>query len=335
MRSLVFKIIGALLLLGSLALGWFWIDYQSFLERGLAVDGQSTEFTVKPGMSLHRIAWGLHEREILDRPRYLILLGRLSGNAQQIQAGEYRIEPGTTPEELLGAMVRGQVIQYALTLVEGWNFREMMAAVNANPHLKHTLKGADVDAIMAAIGRPGEHPEGCFFPDTYHFPRDLTDREFLERAYYAMEKRLAAEWGGRDEGLPFESPYEALIMASIVEKETGAPTERPAIAGVFIRRLEKGMRLQTDPTVIYGLGEAYDGNIRRRDLERLTPYNTYRIQGLPPTPIAMPGGAALHAVMHPKDGTALYFVSKGDGSHHFSATLKEHNAAVRKYQLGH
>lgn len=333
MRSLIFKIAGVLLLVGGLALGWLWVDYQSFQERPLAVGEQGAEFAVKPGMSLRSVARHLHEREILDRPRYLVLLGRLAGNAQQIQAGEYRIDPGTTPAQLLEAMVRGRVIQYALTLVEGWNFREMMAAVNASPHLEHTLSGAAPAEIMAAIGRPEEHPEGRFFPDTYHFPRGLSDREFLERAYRAMEERLSHEWAGRSEGLPFETPYEALIMASIVEKETGVPNERPAIAGVFIRRLEKGMRLQTDPTVIYGLGEAYDGNIRRRDLESYTPYNTYRIGGLPPTPIAMPGGAALHAVMHPADGNALYFVSKGDGSHYFSATLQEHNEAVRKYQL--
>lgn len=333
MRSLVFKIAGVLLLLGSLALGWLWIDYQSFQERPLAVGEQGAEFAIEPGMSLRSVARRLHEQGILDRPRYLVLLGRLAGNAQQIQAGEYRIDPGTTPAQLLDNMVRGRVIQYALTLVEGWNFREMVAAVNASAHLEHTLSGATPAEIMAAIGRPEEHPEGRFFPDTYHFPRGLSDREFLKRAYRAMEEHLAQEWAARSEGLPFESPYEALIMASIVEKETGVPNERPAIAGVFIRRLEKGMRLQTDPTVIYGLGEAYDGNIRKRDLESYTPYNTYRISGLPPTPIAMPGGAALHAVMHPADGNTLYFVSKGDGSHYFSATLQEHNEAVRKYQL--
>lgn len=333
MRRVFLKITGVLLLAVALAFGWFWNDYRAFQERPLAVGEAGADFTVEKGASLQGIARRLGERGILERPRYLVLLGRLAGNAQQIQAGEYHIAPGTTPAQFLDAMVRGQVIQYALTLVEGWNFREVMAAVSASEHLEHTLSGASPEEIMTAIGRSGEHPEGRFFPDTYHFPRGLSDREFLQRAYEAMEEHLTREWANRSEDLPFESAYEALTMASIVEKETGVPGERPEIAGVFIRRLEKGMRLQTDPTVIYGMGEAYDGNIRRRDLETYTPYNTYRISGLPPTPIAMPGAEALHAVMHPADGNALYFVSKGDGSHYFSSTLEEHNAAVRKYQL--
>jgi UPF0755 protein len=230
-------------------------------------------------------------------------------------------------------MISGKVRQYALTLVEGWNFRQVMDAVQSHPSLAHTLQGLENAAIMAQLGHPDEHPEGRFLPDTYHFPKGLSDVAFLQRAYDAMAQTLAQEWEGRAVGLPLQTPYEALILASIVEKETGLASERQAIAGVFVRRLEKRMRLQTDPTVIYGMGERYDGNIRKQDLLEDTPYNTYRRLGLPPTPIAMPGRDAIHATLHPDDSQNIYFVSRGDGSHHFSATLEEHNNAVIKYQL--
>jgi len=333
MAERLFKLLGALLLLLSLIGGWYGYAYKSFAQRPLQVGEAGVQLELLPGESFSAMARELEQRSIIDDARYLKWMARLKGVSHRIQAGEYRITPGTTPPELLSMLVAGRVEQYTLTLVEGWSFREVMEAVRSHPKLRQTLDAADPQTVMAQLGYPGQHPEGRFFPDTYHFPGNLTDVEFLRRAYRAMERRLAQEWAERAEGLPYETPYEALVMASIVEKETGQPDERAAIAGVFVRRLQRGMRLQTDPTVIYGLGAGFDGNLRRRDLRGDTPYNTYRHHGLPPTPIAMPGGAALHAALHPAEGDALYFVSRGDGSHHFSATLEEHNRAVARYQL--
>jgi UPF0755 protein len=239
-----------------------------------------------------------------------------------------------TPESLLRKLAGGEVIQHAITLIEGQTFREMLALIAANDKIVHTLDGASAGEIMARLGHEGENPEGRFLPDTYHFPQGTTDLAFLQRAYNAMERLLAGEWAARARGLPLNTPYEALTLASIVEKETGLAEERPAIAGVFIRRLLKGMRLQTDPTVIYGLGERFDGDLRAGDLRTDTPYNTYTREGLPPTPIAMPGAASIHAVLHPDKGDTLYFVANGNGGHYFSRTLKEHESAVQKFQLG-
>lgn len=321
------------MLLASFAGGWLLLDYRHFVRSPLDVGGDGARYVVSPGSSLRQLARGLAQRGILEHPRYLVWLGRWEGAAHQLQAGEYVIEPGTTPRQLMAMLVAGKVRLHALTVVEGWSFAQLMEAVHAHEALDHSLRGLEAAQIMARIGHPEEHPEGRFFPETYNFPRGTTDVQFLRRAYHAMEQRLAREWAERVPDLPLDTPYEALILASIVEKETAVAAERPMIAGVFIRRLERGMRLQTDPTVIYGMGADYDGNLRRSDLEDDGPYNTYTRRGLPPTPIAMPGGAALHAVLHPAPGKALYFVAKGDGSHHFSDTLQEHNRAVIKYQL--
>ena len=220
-----------------------------------------------------------------------------------------------------------------MTILEGWTFRQIMTVVQNNEVLVQALSGNTESEIMEKLGRPGEKAEGRFFPDTYHFPRDTTDLDFLRRAYNTMARVLDEEWQHRDVGLPYTSPYEALIMASIVEKETSIPTERDKIAGVFIRRLQRGMLLQTDPTVIYAIGESFDGDIKDRDLALDSPYNTYVYKGLPPTPIAAPGRAAIWAALHPDEGNALYFVAMGDGHHYFSDTLAEHNRAVAKYQL--
>ena len=227
----------------------------------------------------------------------------------------------------------GKSISHSLTLLEGWNIRQVRAAVAGHDALVHTLSDVDDAELMRRLDRADAHPEGRFFPDTYQFPRGMTDLEFLRRALQKMDEELAAAWAGRADDIPLKNAYEALILASIVEKETGQADERPAIAGVFSRRLTKGMKLQTDPTVIYGMGERFDGNIRKKDLREDTPYNTYVHHGLPPTPICMPGREALRAAVNPAPGRALYFVARGDGSHAFSATLKEHNAAVRRYQL--
>jgi UPF0755 protein len=333
MRVILFKLLGALLLVGSLVAGWLWLDYRNFTTTPMHLPDDGLEYVVEPGTVLVAIGRDLEGRGVLASSRYLIWMGRLTGSTTRIKAGTYQLTPGTTPEGLLKQLVEGKVAQFPLTLVEGWSFRQVLDALAAHPRLKQTLTGLSDEDIMARLGHPGEHPEGRFYPDTYRFPQGLSDLAFLQRAYHAMEERLAYEWERRAEGLPYRNAYEGLIMASIVEKETGLTSERPIIAGVFVRRLQKRMRLQTDPTVIYGLGLDFDGNLRRRDLENTTPYNTYRIRGLPPTPIAMPGGDALHAAFHPAPGDELYFVSRGDGSHKFSATLEEHNAAVVKYQL--
>ena len=333
MKNRLFKLLGLLVLLGSLAGGWVLMEYRLFTENAMAVPAGGTTVVVAPGTPLSGVAEALQRKGLIDHPRFFVWMARLRGKATAVQAGEYRIDPGLTPPRLLAKMAAGEVVQYDLTLVEGWTIHQTLAAVRQHPRLKHTLGKASPEEVMARIGHPDQHPEGRFLPDTYHFPSGTTDVAFLQRAYRAMEEALAAAWKERAEDLPYNRPYEALIMASIIEKETAVPAERRQIAGVFVRRLEKGMRLQTDPTVIYGLGQGFDGNIRRRDLRRDTPYNTYLHSGLPPTPIAMPGAESIEAALHPAPGDALYFVSKGDGSHHFSATLEEHNRAVRRYQL--
>ncbi|MFP4244400.1 MAG: endolytic transglycosylase MltG, partial [Ectothiorhodospira sp.] len=250
---------------------------------------------------------------------------------RELRAGEYRIEPGSTPRDLLALFVSGRTIQYRLVIPEGWSFQRMMNAINAHPHLENTLEEEDHPELMERLGRPGTHPEGWFFPDTYHFPGGTTDMDFLRRAHRRMEQELDAIWENRTEGLPLETPYEALILASIVEREAGQG-EKPRVAAVFIERLRRGMRLQSDPTIIYGMDQ-FDGDIRRLDLRRDTPYNTYTRDGLPPTPIALPGRDSLEAVTHPAESDALFFVGRGDGTHHFSKTYREHREAVIRHQL--
>jgi len=272
-------------------------------------------------------------QKIINDPWLFILLAKVKGVETRVRAGEYQIETGMTADELLEKFIQGSALQYSFTVIEGWSFRQMLAAIAEDPVIEHTLEGKSNQEIMTLVGYPEQHPEGMFFPDTYRFPKGTSDVDFLRRAYQVMQKHLTREWNQRDSDLPLESSYEALILASIIEKETGAGFERPLISGVFIQRLKKNMRLQTDPTIIYGLGEKFDGDIRFRDLKKDTPYNTYLHAGLTPTPIALPGLEAIHAALHPAKTEALYFVSKGDGTHHFSATLDEHNTAVRRYQL--
>jgi UPF0755 protein len=327
------RLLGILILVGSLLLGWLWQHYERFLDTPMTLPEEGVIYEVMPGSGLGRIARDLAELGILDDPLYLRLHGRWSALSRQLHAGEFRLEPGLTPRELLPLFASGKTVDYPLTLLEGWTFSQVRQALAAHPVLLQTIAGKSDGEVMAAIGMPGQHPEGRFFPDTYRFPRGTTDIDFLRRAHERMQQVLSAAWAQRADGLPLKSPDEALVLASIVEKETGLPAERGEIAGVFVRRLKRGMRLQTDPTVIYGLGESFDGNLRRRDLLRDTPYNTYTRAGLPPTPICMPGEEAIRAALNPADGDALYFVSRGDGSHVFSATLAAHNAAVRRYQL--
>jgi UPF0755 protein len=309
-------------------------QYQDFRKTPLNIPESGVVYEIAAGTSLKQLAYDLQRRGITGHPHYLVWLGRELDLAHRLQAGEYEITAGMTPENLLRKLAGGEVIQHAITLIEGQTFKEMLAVITANGDLVHTLDGVGTEELMTRLGHEGEHPEGRFLPDTYHFPQGTTDLAFLTRAYNAMERHLTDAWAGREEGLPLETPYEALILASIVEKETGVAGERPVIAGVFIRRLQKGMRLQTDPTVIYGLGDRFDGNLRASDLRNDTPYNTYTRDGLPPTPIAMPGAASIHAVLHPDKGDALFFVADGSGGHYFSRTLKEHELAVQKFQLG-
>ncbi len=300
-------------------------------NTGLDTDNKT--YTVKRGLSLKHFAADLHRDGVLPNRYSIIWLAYLRGQHRQLKAGEYRFESGISQRQLLDMVVAGNSIKYTLLIPEGWNFYEVMRRLNATEKLDHSLKDLKPEAIMARLGYADMHPEGRFFPDTYQYSAGTSDVTVLKNAFERMESNLNKQWQDRDPDLPYDTAYKALIMASIVEKETAVATERAEIAGVFVNRLRKGMRLQTDPTVIYGIGSKFDGNIRRRDLRRDTPYNTYTRKGLPPTPIAMPGGDAIFAALHPAKTKNLYFVSRGDGSHKFSATYKEHNQAVKKYQL--
>jgi len=333
-RKLLRLLAGAVvvLLIVTASAGWFVIEQRRALDAPLTVPRGGVDYVIPAGASLNHVAQDLAASGVLANPRSLVTYARWHGRAGGIKAGEYRIETGTTAITLLDQLIAGRVVQHTLTLVEGWTFKQMMAAIAADDRLEHTLTGLAEDAIMARLGLAGQYLEGRFFADTYHFPRGTSDVAFLRRAHAAMADFLAAAWAGREPDLPLKSPEEALILASIVEKETGEAGERPRIAGVFVERLRKGMRLETDPTVIYGMGEAFDGNLRRRDLRADTPYNTYMHKGLPPTPIAIPSAAAIRAVLHPRVDGALFFVAKGDGSHHFSTTYEEHRQAVNRYQ---
>jgi UPF0755 protein len=329
--SIVGIVLGLLLCLGGTAL-WLKVEMDDALASKLELT-EPIIYEIRPGQSLAGVAHELTRLRILQRPAFLIWNARLNGVASMIKAGEYQLSPGLSAAGLLELFVSGRVFQRSLTIVEGWTFLELLDAVRSAPTLESTLDGVAPENVMAKIGFSDVHPEGRFLPDTYHFPKGTADVDFLIRAFRAMEHYLNEAWSGRDAGLPFDTPYEALILASIVEKETAVAEERGRIAGVFVERLRRSMRLQTDPTVIYGIGAAFDGNLRRRDLDRDTPYNTYTRKGLPPTPIANPGPASITAVMHPVVDGSLYFVAKGDGSHHFSATYEEHNQAVTRYQL--
>ncbi len=333
MRAQLRKLLAIAIITVSFGAGWLLMDVQQYLQTPISGLERPLRYTLAPGTGLSAMVRALHRQGVISHPGYLVWYARWQGRANHIEAGEYEFPPGSTPAQILDKLVRGDVIQYAITIPEGWTFQQMLHAINENAKLQHSIKEPSGEEVMVRLGHAREHPEGRFYPDTYHFTRNTRDLSLLKQAYDAMAERLAREWRLRAAGLPYRDAYEALIMASIIEKETALPDERAKIAGVFVRRLQKHMRLQTDPTVIYGLGEKYDGNLRRRDLKRPSPYNTYLQRGLPPTPIALPGGDAIHAALHPAAGNALYFVARGDGSHQFSATIAEHNTAVRKYQL--
>jgi UPF0755 protein len=308
-----------------------WIAW--FAASPLVFATGSLEFNVPPGVSLRQTAQIVGDSGGGFAPWKLALLGRLLGRASDIKAGSYEVMSGVTPLELLSKLTRGDVTMAEIVFVEGKTFAQLRAALNAHPNLLHDSQKLSDGEILAGIGAVERHPEGLFFPDTYRFAKNSSDLDLLRRAYRTMQTKIQAEWQERDPSTPYESPYQALIMASIVEKETGLAADRPAIAAVFVNRLRRGMLLQTDPSVIFGLGSNFDGNLRKRDLLGDTPYNTYTRAGLPPTPIATPGLASLRAALHPAQSDALYFVARGDGSSAFSRTLDEHNRAVARYQL--
>lgn len=329
-RFLIFLIV-----VGLAAMGLVYADYQNTLEKPLAFTDTQRAFTVNKGWSSKRVAAELEKTGVIDKPHWFYLYARLSEKGVAIKSGEYNIVGSPTMPELIDVFVDGQTIQYSANIIEGSTFKQVRERLAANADLVQTMKDMSDEEIMSQLGLAGQHPEGLFFSDTYRFPKQTTDIQFLQRANKMLQTVLEEEWQQRDKDLPLNTPYEALILASIVEKETAAPEERPLIAGVFSSRLKINMRLQTDPTVIYGIGDSYDGNIRRSDLRTDTPYNTYTRGGLPPTPISMVGREAIRAVMHPEATSHLYFVARHDGSgtHQFSDTLEQHNAAVRKYQL--
>ncbi|MGF2685118.1 endolytic transglycosylase MltG [Marinobacter sp. DUT-3] len=331
LRKLLISVICVLVLAVSGSALWVWqglntLDIPVALEEPVLLD-------VPSGTGFGQVARMLETEGFLKDSLWLRIHGRLNPEVVQVKAGEYEIVSGMTPRDIVLKMVAGDTKQWSIQFIEGWTFRDMRQALANSKRLKKETTDWSDEAIMEAVGAEGEHPEGRFFPDTYAFTGSETDLDLLRRSFERMERVLAEEWGNRAEDLPYDSPYEALIMASIVERETGAPHERGQVAGVFVRRLQKGMRLQTDPTVIYGMGDRYIGRITRKDLRRHTPYNTYRIDGLPPTPIALPGREAIHATLNPEDGDTLYFVARGDGTHKFSRTLSEHQKAVREFQL--
>ena len=329
-----------LLLLGSAVLGllvlvaaFAAIKVSSFLHAPVNAGDSGIDFVVESGASFRAVSDDLARQGVISNSRAFRAYARWTGKASAIHAGDYHIRAGTTPMELLGQFTSGDVTLYSFTIIEGWNHWELLRALRDDDLINATLTDEDWPGLLDELGADGAHPEGLFLPETYRFPRNTSDREVLRQAYGLMQAVLAEEWQAKAGNIPITTPYEALILASIIEKETARGDERPRISGVFTRRLEKRMRLQTDPTVIYGIGPDFNGNLTRRDLQTDTPYNTYTRGGLPPTPIAMPGRAAINAALHPADGEELYFVATGlgDGSHAFSATKDEHDAAVAEY----
>ena len=305
-----------------------------WLHQPLDLGPEPLELAIEPGTTPRGVARDVVAAGVKTDARLLYAWFRVSGQDRAIKAGNYELPPGTTPISLLQKLARGEEALRALTLVEGWNWRQVRQALAKEEQLKHDAAALTDEALMAQLGRPGVAPEGRFFPDTYTYAKGSSDFALLRRAMHAMDRHLEAAWAQRAADTPLKSADEALTLASIVEKETGKASDRGQIAGVFVNRLRVGMLLQTDPTVIYGLGEKFDGNLRKRDLQTDTPWNTYTRAGLPPTPIAMPGKASLLAAVQPQATRALYFVAKGDGTSHFSASLEEHNRAVNRYQRG-
>ena len=324
------KFVFILSFLGALAISaWLFI----YAKTSLSLAPQAQEISIKPKSGLKSITNQLVEQGVLNSAWPFVLLAKILGKETYLQAGDYTLNKNITPYQLMLSLNHGKATQGNITFIEGKTFKQMREKLAKNDAIDATITQLSDSQVMQSVGNGEDHAEGLFFPDTFYFDRGTPDKVILKRAYEIMQTKLDGAWQNRAPNLPYKNSYEALIMASIVEKETGKSSERPMIAGVFINRLKIGMRLQTDPTVIYGMGDSYNGNIRRKDLLKDTIYNTYTRYGLPPTPIAMPGLASINAALHPESTKSLYFVGKGDGSHAFSATLNEHNRAVVKYQL--
>ena len=311
----------------------FGIWLYMYAKTPLNLSPQAQEISIKPNSGLKSIASQLVSQKVIKNMLPFVILGRVLGKEPYLQAGDYTLNKNITPYQLLLSLNHGKSTQGSITFIEGKTFKQMRTKLAKNDAVKSTITDLSDAELMRVVGNGEKYAEGLFFPDTFYFDRNTADIVLLKRAYESMQSKLSAAWANRATNLPYKDSYEALIMASIIEKETGKASERPMIAGVFLNRLRIGMRLQTDPTVIYGMGDSYNGNIRRKDLTTDTPYNTYTRDGLPPTPIAMPGLASIEAALHPEKTKALYFVGKGDGSHEFSNSLADHNRAVAKYQL--
>ena len=327
MRLSIFVVIVLVL---SALVGWVWFSYENATSKPVIFNKVTIE--IEKGDSFSKIVNKLVGQSLPVNPLWVKLIAYRQGVVNKLKVGEYELTPNLTIPQILTIFAEGRSKKYTITFPEGWSFKEILFEIEKQPNIKVTLQKQSLDQIPLQLGMNEKHPEGWIFPDTYYFEKNATDISILKRAYSKMQAVLQEEWQAKEPGLPYKTPYEALIMASIIEKETGVEQERPMIAGVFTRRLQKGMLLQTDPTVIYGMGDDFKGNIRVSDLKSSTPYNTYIIQGLPPTPIAMPGREAIHAALHPDKENNLYFVAKGDGSHQFSPTVSEHNRAVNLYQ---
>jgi UPF0755 protein len=308
-----------------------WLYFYAKTPLNLSPEAQ--EITIKPNSGLKSIANQLVAQRVIHSALPFVILAKIMQKEAELQAGDYTLNKNVSPYQLMLSLNHGKAMQGSITFIEGKTFKQMRAKLTKNDSVKSTIQDLSDAEVMRLVGKGEKHAEGLFFPDTFYFDRNTADIVLLKRSYEIMQTKLAEAWAKRAPGLPYKDSYQALIMASIVEKETGKASERPEIAGVFLNRLRIGMRLQTDPTVIYGMGDKYDGNIRKKDLETDTIYNTYTRDGLPPTPIAMPGLASIDAALHPKTTKALYFVGKGDGSHEFTNSLVEHNRAVAKYQL--
>lgn len=315
-----------------LVCGWFGFQWFHFLGSPLvSYDKQPVNILLSPGSSVKKLAYSLKQQKLLEHPLFFVLFVRFSGVEHALKAGEYVVDPGVTPRQLVQKMVKGEALRHALTVVEGWTFAQIIAALNSNPYIKHTIQNLTVAEIMEKIGHFGEAPEGRFAPDTFLFSGDMTDVDLLLSSYQLMQKRLKTAWDSRDLNVPYHCPYEALIVASLIEKETAIAQEKPLIAGVILKRLNKGMALQVDPTVIYGLGDKLIGKLKKSDLQIDTQYNTYTRRGLPPTPISMPGIESIEAALHPIASTYWYYVAKGDGTHKFSDSLENQSEAIKKY----
>lgn len=333
MKQLMFKSLAILILSFSVAVGWLWMGFNGFMDNRISLPKSGLDIRIERGATFTSLSRELYQQGVFRSLFYPRLVASIYPELTQLKRGEYHLDQDMTARDVFTKLTKGEVINYQVRFIEGWTFADFINELVTQEALKSHLIGMSRKEIAKRLSIEQINPEGWFYPDTYNFPRGMSDLQILQIAHDNMKQKLDHYWQERDLDLPYDNPYQVLIMASIIEKETGLAGERNRIAGVFVRRLNKNMRLQTDPTVIYGLGKTFNGDLTRRDLRTNTAYNTYLNKGLPPTPIAMPSAASMSAAVHPADGTELYFVARGDGSHQFSTSLEQHNRAVRLYQL--